>query len=194
MDAAAASAALLRGRYCSVLRTDVDAAVAPIAEACERPPRAATSPRAGRAVQSANHAQKHIPGSMLQHPSFTAHACFPDIAGGIRVLEFTMTCPNRFEHIRDYSRRGFLVGLGTCLEADDAARGIAAGASFVVSPVYDPVVVQETLRADRVCIPGCNTPSEMCACAAADSDDPVLHAEAMNHSLAALADAAFAVY
>ena len=85
-----------------------------------------------------------------------------DVAGGIDVLEFTMTCPNRFEHIKDYARRGFLVGLGTCLELEDARRGAAAGASFIVSPVFDPVVVQETLRLDRVCIPGCNTPSEMC--------------------------------
>lgn len=72
-----------------------------------------------------------------------------------------MTCPNRFEHIRDYAHRpGVLVGLGTCLTPEDAQRGIAAGASFVVSPVLDDAVVRETLRANCVSIPGCSTPSE----------------------------------
>ena len=54
-----------------------------------------------------------------------------------------------------------MVGLGTCLTVDDAAHGIAAGASFVVSPVFGEDVVQECVRQNKVVIPGCNTPTEM---------------------------------
>jgi 2-dehydro-3-deoxyphosphogluconate aldolase/(4S)-4-hydroxy-2-oxoglutarate aldolase len=102
--------------------------------------------------------------SVLRTAEATAVAPLADayIAGGIEVVEFTMTCPHRFEHIRDYARRGdCLVGLGTCLTAEDAARGISAGASFVVSPVFGEEVVQECVRQNKVVIPGCNTPTEM---------------------------------
>ena len=96
--------------------------------------------------------------SVLRTADATAVASLADayIAGGIEVVEFTMTCPHRFEHIKDYARRGdCLVGLGTCLTVDDAARGIAAGASFVVSPVFGEEVVRECVRQNKVVIPGC---------------------------------------
>ena len=102
--------------------------------------------------------------SVLRTADASAVASLADayIAGGIEVVEFTMTCPHRFEHIKDYARRGdCLVGLGTCLTVDDAARGIAAGASFVVSPVFGEEVVRECVRHNKVVIPGCNTPTEM---------------------------------
>ena len=99
--------------------------------------------------------------SVLRTADATAVASLADayIAGGIEVVEFTMTCPHRFEHIKDYARRGdCLVGLGTCLTVDDAARGIAAGADFVLEFPTISFVTRGTLIQPMISI-NSTTPS-----------------------------------
>jgi 2-dehydro-3-deoxyphosphogluconate aldolase / (4S)-4-hydroxy-2-oxoglutarate aldolase len=58
------------------------------------------------------------------------------IAGGMRIVEVTMTTPDCLEHIAALSERhGIVVGAGTVLSVDDAKEAMAAGARFLVSPV-----------------------------------------------------------
>ena len=60
------------------------------------------------------------------------------IAGGVRVIEITMTTPNAIAAIREaHEQLGerALIGVGTVLDADTARAAIAAGAEFVVTPI-----------------------------------------------------------
>jgi 2-dehydro-3-deoxyphosphogluconate aldolase/(4S)-4-hydroxy-2-oxoglutarate aldolase len=92
------------------------------------------------------------------------------LAGGIRILEFTLTTPGAYELITEFSRahRGdddddarIIVGAGTVLTLDELERAIAAGARFVVSPIFDPVIVRAAIDADVAILPGVHTPTEM---------------------------------
>src|SRR2546428_2287961 len=61
-------------------------------------------------------------------------------AGGIDVIEITMTVPGAVEVIAEVVRRygeHVLVGAGTVLDAVSASECLEAGASFIVSPSID---------------------------------------------------------
>ena len=85
-------------------------------------------------------------------------------AGGIPILEITMTVPGAVNVIADLARRlgdDALIGAGTVLDADGARACIDAGARFVVSPSLDVPTI-ETCRALEVPVfPGALTPTEI---------------------------------
>jgi len=84
------------------------------------------------------------------------------VAGGFRMIEFTLNTPGALELIRAYADGGdLLVGAGTVLSPAQAADAVAAGAQFVVSPVCDPEVIAAAAELDVVSIPGTFTPTEM---------------------------------
>jgi 2-dehydro-3-deoxyphosphogluconate aldolase / (4S)-4-hydroxy-2-oxoglutarate aldolase len=84
------------------------------------------------------------------------------VRGGFRVIEFTLTIPGAFELISDFSKReGVVVGAGTVLTVEDAQKSVKAGASFLVSPVCDEVVIKEATNLDVASMPGTSTPTEM---------------------------------
>lgn len=89
-------------------------------------------------------------------------ACRAAIRGGLTVLEVTLTTPDAFDVIRTLSREGdAVVGAGTVLDPDDVRRAKHAGARFVVSPVFDPGVVDEAHLLDLLAVPGAATPTEV---------------------------------
>ena len=84
------------------------------------------------------------------------------VAGGFRVIEFTLGCPGAFDLVEEFARRDdLLVGVGTVLEPEQARRAVAAGARFIVSPVTDERVIAEALAHDAVAMPGTFTATEM---------------------------------
>ncbi len=93
------------------------------------------------------------------------------VAGGFRLVEFTLTTPNALELIAEFSKRPeLLVGAGTVMSPSQAGEAVAAGARFLVSPVCDPEVIAEAARLDAVAIPGTFTPNEMIAADRAGAD------------------------
>ena len=85
-------------------------------------------------------------------------------AGGVRVLEITMTVPGAIEVIRSVSTAlpdGVILGAGTVLDADTARRVIDAGARFVVAPTFDPDTIRACHECDVPAMPGCFTPTEI---------------------------------
>ena len=54
-----------------------------------------------------------------------------------------------------------LVGAGTVLTTEQVDRAVAAGAKFIVSPGFDPKIVDYCLEKDIPVFPGCITPSEV---------------------------------
>ncbi len=94
--------------------------------------------------------------------SLAADAMQAAVEGGFRMVEFTLTTPGALELVADFTRRsGLLVGAGTVMSPDLAREAVAAGASFLVSPICDPKVVAEAAALDVVSIPGAYTPTEM---------------------------------
>ena len=84
------------------------------------------------------------------------------VEGGFQVVEFTLTTPSALELITEFAgRSGLTVGAGTVLTVEDARAAVEAGARFLVSPVCDPVVIEEAARLDAACIPGTFTATEM---------------------------------
>jgi len=55
---------------------------------------------------------------------------------------------------------GGVVGAGTIRTATQLEAAIAAGATFGVSPVFDPAIVEAALRAGLPFVPGASTPTE----------------------------------
>jgi len=85
------------------------------------------------------------------------------VAGGITVMEVTMTVPRAVELLRGLKKEfgdRLLLGSGTVTEAEQAAATIEAGAEFVVSPSFHPEVVRTTKDLEKVSIPGALTPTE----------------------------------
>ena len=54
-----------------------------------------------------------------------------------------------------------LVGAGTVLTIDQVNRAVKAGAKFIVSPGFDPEIVDYCLEKNIPVLPGCITPSEV---------------------------------
>ncbi len=84
------------------------------------------------------------------------------VAGGFRIIEFTLSIPDAFVLIEEFANRSDLVvGAGTVLTADDAREAVNAGAQFLVSPVVDEAVIEQAARLGVAAMPGCATPTEM---------------------------------
>ncbi len=84
------------------------------------------------------------------------------IRGGFRIVEFTLNTPGALARIGEFSRRDdVVVGAGTVLTVDDARDAVRAGASFLVSPVVDPDVLDAAATLGVCAMPGCQSPTEM---------------------------------
>jgi Entner-Doudoroff aldolase len=84
------------------------------------------------------------------------------VAGGFRIVEFTLSIPGAFELIEEFTAQGdLIVGAGTVLTTDDAVRSVEAGAQFLVSPVVDQAVIDKAGSLGVAAMPGCSTPTEM---------------------------------
>lgn len=86
------------------------------------------------------------------------------LAGGITVVEVTMTVPNALTLLRELKQRHgkkLLLGSGTVTDAAQADATIDAGAEFVVSPSLHLDVIAKTKELKRISIPGALTPTEV---------------------------------
>jgi 2-dehydro-3-deoxyphosphogluconate aldolase/(4S)-4-hydroxy-2-oxoglutarate aldolase len=86
------------------------------------------------------------------------------IAGGITIVEVTMTVPGALDVLRELkSVYGaiLLLGSGTVTTAQEAEATIDAGAEFVVSPSLHLEVIAATKARGKLSIPGALTPTEV---------------------------------
>ena len=85
------------------------------------------------------------------------------IAGGVTVVEVTMTVPGAIDLIKQLKKDfgdELLLGSGTVTTADQCQATIDAGAEFVVSPSLHPQVIATTKKNGKVSCPGALTPTE----------------------------------
>lgn len=86
------------------------------------------------------------------------------MAGGVTVVEVTMTVPGAIALLRELKQKHgdrLLLGSGTVTDAAQAEATIEAGAEFVVSPSLHPEVIAMTKALGKVSIPGALTPTEV---------------------------------
>ena len=85
------------------------------------------------------------------------------IAGGVTVVEVTMTVPGAVDLLKELKKEygaKLLLGSGTVTTADQCQATIDAGAEFVVSPSLHPEVIATTKKNGKVSCPGALTPTE----------------------------------
>jgi 2-dehydro-3-deoxyphosphogluconate aldolase/(4S)-4-hydroxy-2-oxoglutarate aldolase len=86
------------------------------------------------------------------------------LAGGVTVVEVTMTVPGAVELLAELKNEyagQLLLGSGTVTTGAQAEATIEAGAEFVVSPSFRPDVVAVTKARGKLSIPGALTPTEV---------------------------------
>jgi len=84
-------------------------------------------------------------------------------AGGVPVIEITMTVPGAIEVMREVSRRygkEVVLGAGTVLDGETARMAILAGAEFIVAPNLDRGTLEVCSRYSKISVPGALTPTE----------------------------------
>ncbi|MCI9584205.1 keto-hydroxyglutarate-aldolase/keto-deoxy-phosphogluconate aldolase [Clostridiaceae bacterium] len=83
--------------------------------------------------------------------------------GGLPCAEVTFRTEAAEESIRIMSENfpQMLVGAGTVLTVEQVDRAAGAGAKFIVSPGFDPEIVDYCIEKKIPVLPGCITPSEV---------------------------------
>lgn len=83
--------------------------------------------------------------------------------GGLPCAEVTFRTDAAEESIRMMVEKfpQMTVGAGTVLTIEQIERSMAAGASFIVSPGFDPEIVDYCIEKNIPVFPGCITPSEV---------------------------------
>jgi 2-dehydro-3-deoxyphosphogluconate aldolase/(4S)-4-hydroxy-2-oxoglutarate aldolase len=85
-------------------------------------------------------------------------------AGGIPLVEITMTVPNAVTVIREVAQQyknKVLIGAGTVTTAEQAEACLRAGAEFLVSPGLAASVLSLADASEKLAIPGALTPTEL---------------------------------
>lgn len=92
--------------------------------------------------------------------------------GGLPIVELTMTVPKATELIAHLIKKHphMIVGAGTVLDLAMVRACLDAGANFISSPGLDLEIVEATLKAGVVAMPGALTPTEIMAAVKAGAD------------------------
>lgn len=103
-----------------------------------------------------------VPVIALEREADAAPLAGALVAGGLPVAEVTFRTDAAEAAIRAMARRGDVcVGAGTVLKPEQAERARDAGATFVVSPGFNPKVVQRCLDLELPIIPGVSNPTDI---------------------------------
>ncbi len=95
------------------------------------------------------------------------------LAGGVNILEVTMTVPGAIrviEQLADHHGSKLLLGAGTVLDPETARNCILAGAQFIVSPALDLRTIELCRRYSVPIMPGALTPTEIVSAWQAGAD------------------------
>ncbi len=85
------------------------------------------------------------------------------VKGGLPCAEVTFRTAAAEQSIKTMTDLypNMLVGAGTVLSTDQVDRATGAGAKFIVSPGFDPEIVDYCIQKEIPVFPGCITPSEV---------------------------------
>lgn len=117
----------------------------------------------GEALKSAT----VVPVLTIDDPAIGVEIARALLKGGLNLVEITLRTQAAVEVIRRIGKevREVNVGAGTVLDPDDAAKAIAAGARFIVSPGMTPRLLEAAQTWPIPYLPGAATASEAMALA-----------------------------
>ncbi|MDR1893311.1 MAG: bifunctional 4-hydroxy-2-oxoglutarate aldolase/2-dehydro-3-deoxy-phosphogluconate aldolase [Spirochaetales bacterium] len=106
-----------------------------------------------------------IPVAVIDDPARAAEAAKAVAAGGVDILEITLRTPAGLAAIEKAAAAcpDMLIGAGTVLNLEACREALDRGARFIVSPGYDPALVEYCLKRGTPVFPGCVTPTEITA-------------------------------
>ena len=83
-------------------------------------------------------------------------------AGGMPIAEVTFRAAGAAEAIRimSQSHPEMMVGAGTVLTTQQVDEAVAAGATYIVTPGFDPEIVRYCVEKGITIFPGCTTPTD----------------------------------
>lgn len=104
-----------------------------------------------------------IPVVVLEDAKDAAPLAKALVEGGLSCAEVTFRTDTAEESIKIMTSEypDMFVGAGTVLTIEQVDRAVAAGAKFIVSPGFDPEIVDYCLSKEISVFPGCITPSEV---------------------------------
>ncbi|MGA2097722.1 MAG: bifunctional 4-hydroxy-2-oxoglutarate aldolase/2-dehydro-3-deoxy-phosphogluconate aldolase [Candidatus Acidiferrum sp.] len=114
-----------------------------------------------------------VPVVRASSPAEACLAAEAVCAGGIPIVEITMTVPGAIEVIRQLALQcgsDVLIGAGTVLNAEAARKCLDAGAQFLVSPGLHLQTVEFAAKEGKLMLAGALTPTEIMAASEAGAD------------------------
>ncbi|HAL60852.1 MAG TPA: 2-dehydro-3-deoxyphosphogluconate aldolase, partial [Chloroflexi bacterium] len=104
-----------------------------------------------------------VPVVKIERPEDAVELGRALLAGGLPCAEITFRTAAAEEAIQwiSSSLPEIIVGAGTVLSVDQASRAVSAGARFIVSPGFNPKVVDWCLQNEIAVTPGVATPTEI---------------------------------
>ena len=104
-----------------------------------------------------------VPVVVLENAKDAAPLAKALVEGGLPCAEVTFRTDAAEESIKIMTSEypDMFVGAGTVLTIEQVNRAVAAGAKFIVSPGFDPEIVDYCLSKEIPVFPGCITPSEV---------------------------------
>ena len=104
-----------------------------------------------------------VPVVVIDHAGDALPTARALLDGGVDVMEITFRTDAAAGAIRAVSEGcpEMLVGAGTVLTKEQVDSAVEAGAKFIVSPGFDPEIVDYCLEKEIPVFPGCITPSEV---------------------------------
>jgi 2-dehydro-3-deoxyphosphogluconate aldolase/(4S)-4-hydroxy-2-oxoglutarate aldolase len=106
-----------------------------------------------------------IPVVVMDDAARAADTAKALVAGGVKVMEITLRTEAGLDSIEKAAKScpDLLVGGGTVLSLEQCRQAVARGAAFIVSPGYDPEIVDYCQKNNMPIFPGCVTPTEITA-------------------------------
>jgi 2-dehydro-3-deoxyphosphogluconate aldolase/(4S)-4-hydroxy-2-oxoglutarate aldolase len=105
-----------------------------------------------------------VPVLRVSSPKLALAAAEAVLAGGIPIVEVTMTIPKAVDVIRELVMSmgsDVIVGAGTVLDVQAAQQCLDSGAEFLVSPVFDLETIKLANSAGKLMMAGALTPTEI---------------------------------
>ena len=104
-----------------------------------------------------------VPVVRIEHPEHAVPLARALSAGGIPVAEITFRTDAALRSIETIAQQepDLLLGAGTVLSATQAGEAVQAGAQFIVSPGFNPAVVEYCIRNEVPVLPGINSPTQI---------------------------------
>jgi 2-dehydro-3-deoxyphosphogluconate aldolase/(4S)-4-hydroxy-2-oxoglutarate aldolase len=114
---------------------------------------------------------KLVPVIVLQSAEHAGPLAEALVDGGLPCAEITFRTPAAAAGIKIMAARGdLLVGAGTVLKIDQVKQAVDNGATFIVSPGFQPKIVSYCVENGILVVPGVSTATDICLAREFDLD------------------------